>query len=357
MRGQGFHLGHMHNINEALKISKYLIILLGSHNKAIDYDDPWTTAQRREMIEACLTEEQKSRIYFQYIEDRLYNNSAWLTTAQEKVDAILMQYSRYRLNAIDKERQVKMCIIGHDKDDSSWYIHAFPRLDLVELPKFNLYENDGPINATDIRRYIYDHKLGHAKALMPEGAYNWLLKNWINTPDAQYVKDWYDHDVEEEKKYLNVPYAANFYTADSLVIHRAHVLLGKRKNFPGKGYWCIPGGHVNANETAQQAALRELREETSIGISDANLLKCLKFEKLFDHPNRSKRCRVLTKKGRTVTILHCFILDDDVEFPYIKAADDLEELKFVPFSDIANMRNQLLEDHADMLQYAISRIN
>jgi bifunctional NMN adenylyltransferase/nudix hydrolase len=357
MRGQGFHLGHLHNINESLKISKYLIILLGSHNKAIDYDDPWTAEQRREMIEACLTEDQKSRIYFQYIEDRLYNNSAWLATAQEKVDAILMQYSRYRLNAIDKERQVKMCIVGYSKDESSWYLKAFPRLDQVELPKFSLYEDDGPINATDIRRYIYEHKLGHAKALMPEGAYNWIVNNWINTPEAQYVKDWYEFDKKYEEPYLNYPYAVNFYTADSVVIHHGHVLLGKRKKFPGKGYFAIPGGHVNADETALQASLRELREETSIGLSDAELLKCLKFEKLFDHPNRSKRCRLRSKKGRTVTIVHCYVLDDTLDFPYTKAADDLEEVKWVPFSDIFNMRSELFEDHPDILEYSINHTN
>jgi bifunctional NMN adenylyltransferase/nudix hydrolase len=357
LRGQGFHLGHLHNINEALKISKFLIILLGSHNKAIDFDDPWTVEQRREMIEASLTEDQKTRIYFQYIEDRLYSNSTWIAMAQEKVDSILLQYSRYRLNAIDKNKQVKMCIIGHSKDESSWYLKAFPHLDLVELPKFNIFESDGPINATDIRHYIYENKFGHAKALMPSGTYNWIIKNWINTPDAKYVKDWYDFEMKYEEPYLTQPYAVNFYTADAVVIHSGHVLLGRRKNFPGKDYWAIIGGHVNANETAQEASVRELYEETKIRISPLELQKCLKFEKLFDHPKRSKRCCMRTKKGRTISMTYCYVLDNELQLPYIEADDDIAEVKWVPFSDIKNMRNVLFEDHADILDYCINHIN
>lgn len=357
LRGQGFHLGHLNNIREALKISKYLIILLGSHNKAIDYDDPWTCDQRREMIEVCLSEDEKSRIYFQYIEDRLYNNAAWLSMAQDKVDSILMQYSRYRLNALTKEKQVKMCIVGYSKDESSWYLKAFPRLDFIELPKFSIFEGDGPINATDIRRYIYENKLGHAKALMPEKTYEWLIKNWINTESAKYVKDWYEFDKKYEEPYQTYPYAVNFYTADSVVIHNGHVLLGKRKNFPGKDYWAIIGGHVNANENAQEASLRELYEETNINVPEHELRKCLKFEKLFDHPNRSKRCRLRSKKGRTVTMAYCYILDDMLKFPSVKADDDLIEVKWVPFSEIINMRNVLFEDHCDILEYFINRIN
>ncbi|MBW2108265.1 MAG: NUDIX hydrolase [Deltaproteobacteria bacterium] len=44
------------------------------------------------------------------------------------------------------------------------------------------------------------------------------------------------------------------------------VLLVKRGRPPGKGLWAIPGGLVNLGETLQEAAERELREETSVVI-------------------------------------------------------------------------------------------
>ena len=50
----------------------------------------------------------------------------------------------------------------------------------------------------------------------------------------------------------------------AVVIHQARVLLVKRGNAPYQGMWCIPGGRVQYGETLQQAAEREILEETSI---------------------------------------------------------------------------------------------
>ncbi|MDZ7804236.1 NUDIX hydrolase [Thiohalophilus sp.] len=44
------------------------------------------------------------------------------------------------------------------------------------------------------------------------------------------------------------------------------VLLIQRSTEPNAGQWTIPGGKVHAGETLQQAAEREIREETGIHI-------------------------------------------------------------------------------------------
>jgi 8-oxo-dGTP diphosphatase len=43
-------------------------------------------------------------------------------------------------------------------------------------------------------------------------------------------------------------------------------LLVRRSQDPGKGLWAIPGGSVELGETLQQAAEREIKEETGITI-------------------------------------------------------------------------------------------
>lgn len=48
------------------------------------------------------------------------------------------------------------------------------------------------------------------------------------------------------------------------VIHDSRVLMVRRANPPDAGLWGFPGGKINAGETIEAAAVRELYEETGI---------------------------------------------------------------------------------------------
>jgi len=50
----------------------------------------------------------------------------------------------------------------------------------------------------------------------------------------------------------------------AVVVHNDQVLLVKRGKPPFTGLWCIPGGKVKYGESLQQAAEREIREETGV---------------------------------------------------------------------------------------------
>ncbi|MGB4547975.1 MAG: NUDIX hydrolase [Syntrophales bacterium] len=52
----------------------------------------------------------------------------------------------------------------------------------------------------------------------------------------------------------------------AIVIRDGKVLLVKRGVAPSKGLWAIPGGMIELGETIQQAAEREILEETGIHI-------------------------------------------------------------------------------------------
>lgn len=58
----------------------------------------------------------------------------------------------------------------------------------------------------------------------------------------------------------------------AVVFHLDRVLMIKRSNPPNAGQWAIPGGKVNYGETLQQAAEREILEETGILIRAADVI-------------------------------------------------------------------------------------
>jgi 8-oxo-dGTP diphosphatase len=51
-----------------------------------------------------------------------------------------------------------------------------------------------------------------------------------------------------------------------IINNEVRILLTKRNVEPFKGCWCIPGGHIEQNEDAIAAVIREVKEETSLDI-------------------------------------------------------------------------------------------
>lgn len=64
-----------------------------------------------------------------------------------------------------------------------------------------------------------------------------------------------------------------FIGAGALIHRRGRLLLVKRDEPPDRGKWSFPGGAVEFGETTEQAAIREVKEETGLDI---------KVEVLFD---------------------------------------------------------------------------
>jgi len=69
---------------------------------------------------------------------------------------------------------------------------------------------------------------------------------------------------------------------DLFIVRDGKLLLGKRQNSFGAGKWGLPGGHLEKDETIEQAALRELKEETGL------TAKSVEFVTVFNNNNREE---------------------------------------------------------------------
>lgn len=100
------------------------------------------------------------------------------------------------------------------------------------------------------------------------------------------------------------------------------VLLIERGNDPYKGFWAFPGGFLNPDETVEQGALRELKEET--GLEDAYIEEV----GVFSDPGRDPRDRVITVAFYSTIKIRNVKAGDDAAFAKWLSIKDLPELAF-----------------------------
>lgn len=111
-------------------------------------------------------------------------------------------------------------------------------------------------------------------------------------------------------------------TADIVLLARfdglSHrVLLIRRKNEPFQGQLALPGGFVNANEKIINAAVRELKEETSIYLDKG----ALTFFDVIDDVDRDPR-------GRVISNIFSTIYEEKNLAPLPIAGDDAAEANY-----------------------------
>jgi 8-oxo-dGTP diphosphatase len=115
------------------------------------------------------------------------------------------------------------------------------------------------------------------------------------------------------------------------------VLLIQRDNEPFAGRWALPGGFVKMDETLEESALRELREET--GLTKVFLEQLYTF----GNPGRDPRERVVTVAYYALVKL----LDHKVQ-----AATDAREAAWFAVDDLP----KLCFDHDTILDTALKRL-
>jgi 8-oxo-dGTP diphosphatase len=116
---------------------------------------------------------------------------------------------------------------------------------------------------------------------------------------------------------------------DVVIKTKKGVLLIKRKVDPFRGKWAIPGGHINYGETAEEAAVRESREETGLDVRVEKILG------VYSNPERDPR-------GHRISIAYlCKKISGE-----LKPGSDASDARF--FKEID--KDWLAFDHAQILR-------
>lgn len=351
-RFQPPHKGHIESMIRALEVADNLIIIIGSANSSRDLRNPFSDGDREFMIEESLLEHEvdMSRVFFEFVQDRFYQNKQWITDVQKVVD--------FRMTRNGWKDKYNVTLIGFEKDDSSWYLNSFPQWDFTKIDAYTHVKGlKNTLNSTQIRDLFYRLQLPYFQNVVTESTFNYL-KDMLDTEVFKWLQEEYEFALNYEKQFtIPESWSMNAYTADAVVIQSGHILLVQRKAPPGAGLWALPGGHVGRNETSDQAAIRELREETKIDVPEKVLRGNIRGSRLFEHPDRSLRARLPNVLGRTITMAYAFVLNDANPLPKVKGESDAFKAWWFPLSEFVVMRDKLFEDHYDIAHYFIDQLD
>jgi len=111
-------------------------------------------------------------------------------------------------------------------------------------------------------------------------------------------------------------------TVDTIIQRDSQILFVKRKRDPFKEHFVFPGGFVNEGEKVEDAALREVKEETSLSVELVDILG------VYSDPSRDPRGHIMS------TAFIGKISDNDKN--EAKAGDDAGAIQWIDLADVDN---------------------
>ena len=156
-RFQPFHLGHLEALQFALSKVDKLWVGLGSSNKPVQKNNPFSAEERKQMILSSIDNTMKEKISIYFIPD-LDNHVKWI----EKIDTIVPKFD-----------------IIFSNDELTKYLYSKRNVQVIAIP----FLNRNVLSGTNIRDLIIsDQKWDN---LVPQGTRNFLK----NTSAKEHLKN------------------------------------------------------------------------------------------------------------------------------------------------------------------------
>ena len=156
-RFQPFHLGHLEALRFALSKVDKLWVGLGSSNKPVEKNNPFTAEQRKEMILSSIDDSMKEKISIYFIPD-VDNHIRWI----EKIDTIVPKFD-----------------IIFSNDDLTKHLYSKRNIQILGIP----FLNRKSLSGTNIRDLIVNDQ--RWEDFVPDGTRNFLK----NTSAKEFLKN------------------------------------------------------------------------------------------------------------------------------------------------------------------------
>lgn len=148
-RFQPFHLGHLEALQFALSIVDKLWVGLGSSNKSIEKNNPFSAKERKEMILSSIDDSMKNKITIYFIPD-VDNHVKWI----EKIDTIVPKFD-----------------IVFSNDPLTDHLYSKRTVQVISIP----FLNRDALSGTNIRNLIISDQ--EWENFVPEGTKNFLINH------------------------------------------------------------------------------------------------------------------------------------------------------------------------------------
>lgn len=370
-----FHLGHAYVARQAAQEADHTIILVGSSGLSRSLKNPFTFEERKRMIMRWLNDQDHDdpigSISVLPLRDFPYNNTFWSRNVQRIVrEEIKRVFDPIPNGGYHAWNHVRVELIGSDRDESTWYLQAFPQWGVPKLVAPFRANGNLNVTATDVRRWMFGQGLpginmaglSHVPDSLPATTVD-FLEQFRATPEFKTLLDTFIYVRNYTHAARAYPYPPIYQTVDNVVVCSGHVLTVVRGKEPGLGLWALPGGFVNQNERLEDAAIRELLEETRIVLAEGKhpekptkriLKSSIRGHDVFDMPGRSER-------GRTVTTAYYIRLLDQNPLPPVAGLlqgntdeeCDVKEAFWLPIDEALDRMDMWFEDHHAIIETLI----
>lgn len=310
---QPFHEIHVEACERALAECERVVFVILGGDRAIEPEAPWSSRQRTEAAMAALDAGSTTVCR---VRDVPYDIARWQRGLEQTVNAQIENASRIGLIA--------------DRNPPGLWPRGWSRVG--SDPGFAAAEallRDELLWTREIEWPRVEARVGPGTV----GA----LRHWAGGPECHRLRDETRFIREFRASWAVAPYAPVFVTVDAIVTAGDQLLLIERGRPPGQGLWALPGGFVGQHEALENAARRELAEETGLELKAPAAAP----GRVFDAPARSLR-------GRTITHVFRYELPAGSPPPAIDGGDDASAARWAALDAIDPA--EIFEDHYAILQ-------